>query len=108
MEAFLSASVIPAVVYTTAHPTTPIPVKNGHALGISRTSPLKKPLFAYGMLFPLFLSRRSRRVRVRRVTVKRARSNDARASERFAASEKPRRLVANARNDTVRQCATRG
>ena len=52
MEAFLSASVIPAVVYTTAHPTTPIPVKNGHALGISRTSPLKKPLFAYGMVFP--------------------------------------------------------
>lgn len=60
MEAFLSASVIPAVVYTTAHPTTPIPVKNGHALGISRTSPLKKPLFAYGMSFPLFLSLVSR------------------------------------------------
>lgn len=78
MEAFLSASVIPAVVYTTAHPTMPIPVKNGHALGISRTSPLKNPLFAYGIVVPLFPFR-FRRV----VCSTRARSNDARVFDRL-------------------------
>ena len=38
----LSASVIPAVAYTTAHPTTAMPEKKGHARGTSRTSAVKK------------------------------------------------------------------
>lgn len=49
MDAFLSASVIPAVAYTTAHPTTAMPEKKGHARGTSRASAVKKLWFEYGM-----------------------------------------------------------
>jgi hypothetical protein len=49
LDAFLSASVIPAVAYTTAHPTTAMPEKKGHARGTSRASAVKKLWFEYGM-----------------------------------------------------------
>ena len=70
LDAFLSASVIPAVAYTTAHPTTAMPEKKGHARGTSRTSAVKKLWFEYGM------SEASARTRVR--TKARPRSRDAR------------------------------
>ena len=46
MLAFFCSSVRFAVAYTIAHPTAPMPVKNGHALGTSRASVAKKLEFA--------------------------------------------------------------
>ncbi len=58
--AFLSASVMFIVAYTTAQPTAPMPVKNGHALGISRVSALRKLVFACGIVAARGFVRRAR------------------------------------------------
>jgi len=74
------------VAYTTAQPTAPMPVKNGHALGISRVSALRKLVFACGIVAARGFVRRARgrgRASVSAVfkTRRRARDDDAMASD---------------------------